>query len=180
MTGNIEGLYAIKSGQLKSFSEQELVDCDDLDSGCNGGLPDNAVKFIEKEGGLEFESDYPYTAHRDKCHYNSSLSRVQVSGVIDFKHGDEDGMAKWLTQNGPISIGINANAMQFYRGGISHPWKMLCSKNSLDHGVLIVGFGVSEYPKFNKTLPYWIVKNSWGPRWGEQGTDFLNATFCFN
>lgn len=93
VTGNIEGLYAIKSGQLKEFSEQELVDCDDLDAGCNGGLPDNAVKFIEKEGGLEFESDYPYTAHRSKsCQFNSSLSRVQVSGVIDFKKGDEDGI----------------------------------------------------------------------------------------
>lgn len=97
---NIEGLYAIQKGDLKTFSEQELVDCDDLDAGCNGGLPDNAVKFLEKEGGLEFESDYPYTAHKSSCRYNSSLSRVQLSGVIDFKKGDEDGMAKWLTVNG--------------------------------------------------------------------------------
>jgi len=170
VTGNIEGLHAIQSGQLKSFSEQELVDCDDLDAGCNGGLPDNAVKFIEKEGGLEFESDYPYTAHRSKaCNFNESLSRVRVAGVVDFKKGEEDSMAKWLISNGPISIGINANAMQFYRGGISHPWKALCRPSSLDHGVLIVGFGVAEYPAFNKTMPYWIIKNSWGPKWGEQG-----------
>ena len=61
--------------------------------------------------------------------------------------------------------------MQFYRGGISHPWKLLCraADKSLDHGVLIVGFGVDEFPIFKKTLPYWIVKNSWGPSWGEQG-----------
>lgn len=100
VTGNVEGLNAIQSGTLKSFSEQELVDCDDLDAGCNGGLPDNAYKFIEKEGGLELESDYPYTAHKNRCSFNSTLSRVKVSGVIDFKQGDEDGMAKWLTANG--------------------------------------------------------------------------------
>lgn len=110
---------------------------------------------------MELEQDYPYTAHKSKCHYNASLSRVQLSGVIDFKAGDEEGMAKWLAVNGPISIGINANAMQFYRGGISHPWKALCRPSSLDHGVLIVGFGVAEYPAFNKTMPYWIIKNSW-------------------
>lgn len=56
-----------------------------------------------------------------------------------------------------------------FLGGVSHPWKVLCRPGGIDHGVLIVGYGVSQYPKFNKTLPYWIVKNSWGTRWGEQG-----------
>lgn len=68
-----------------------------------------------------------------------------------------------------LNKGLNANAMQFYRGGISHPWRPLCMHSKIDHGVLIVGYGVAEYPVFNKTLPYWIVKNSWGHRWGEQG-----------
>lgn len=165
VTGNIEGLNAAKTGKLLSFSEQELLDCDTVDNACGGGLPDQAYKAIETIGGLELEDQYPYEAQKHKrCEFNQTLSKVGVSGAIDFKHGDEEGMAKWLSQNGPISIGINANAMQFYRGGVSHPWKALCNPNGLDHGVLIVGYGKAEYPKFKKTLPYWIVKNSWGPK----------------
>ena len=59
--------------------------------------------------------------------------------------------------------------LQFYWGGVAHPWKFLCNPESLDHGVLIVGFGVHHYPLFKKDMPYWIIKNSWGTGWGEQG-----------
>lgn len=165
VTGNIEGINAVKTGQLVSLSEQELLDCDTIDNGCGGGLPDQAYKALETIGGLESEDQYPYAGQKHKsCDFDATLSKVQVSGAVDFKQGDEVGMAKWLKENGPISIGINANAMQFYRGGVSHPWKALCNPNALDHGVLIVGLGVADYPKFKKSLPYWIVKNSWGPR----------------
>lgn len=169
VTGNIEGLYAVKTGELKEFSEQELLDCDTRDSACNGGLMDNAYKAIQDIGGLEYEGEYPYEGKKKQCHFNKTLSHITISGFVDLPKNNETAMQEWLIANGPISIGINANAMQFYRGGVSHPWKALCSKKNLDHGVLIVGYGVSDYPNFHKTLPYWIVKNSWGPRWGEQG-----------
>ncbi|CAH0728121.1 unnamed protein product, partial [Brenthis ino] len=168
VTGNVEGQWKIKTGDLVSLSEQELVDCDKLDDGCNGGLPDNAYRAIEQLGGLETENDYPYEGENDKCVFNKTLSKVQISGAVNITSNETD-MAKWLVKNGPISIGINANAMQFYVGGVSHPWKVLCSPNNLDHGVLIVGYGVKNYPLFHKHLPYWIVKNSWGKSWGEQG-----------
>ncbi|XP_049877759.1 uncharacterized protein LOC126374986 isoform X9 [Pectinophora gossypiella] len=168
VTGNIEGQWKKHTGKLVSLSEQELVDCDTLDHGCNGGLPDNAYRAIEQLGGLELESDYPYDGEDDKCAFNASLSRVQISGAVNISSNETD-MAKWLVENGPISIGINANAMQFYVGGISHPWRLLCNPTNLDHGVLIVGYGEKDYPLFNKKLPYWTVKNSWGKSWGEQG-----------
>ncbi|XP_066601468.1 uncharacterized protein [Prorops nasuta] len=168
VTGNVEGQYAIKHKQLVSLSEQELIDCDKLDAGCNGGLPDSAYRAIENLGGLELESDYPYEAENDKCHLNKNKLKVRVVSAVNIT-SNETKMAQWLVNNGPIAIGINANAMQFYVGGVSHPYKFLCSPKNLDHGVLIVGYGVKSYPLFNKTIPYWIIKNSWGPSWGEQG-----------
>lgn len=141
VTGNIEGQYAIKYGKLLSLSEQELVDCDKLDEGCNGGLPDSAYRSIESLGGLELESDYPYDGEVETCQFKKTKVKVQVSSAVNIT-SNETQMAQWLVENGPIAIGINANAMQFYMGGISHPPKFLCNPKNLDHGVLIVGYGV--------------------------------------
>lgn len=168
VTGNVEAQYAIKHEKLLSLSEQELIDCDTLDQGCNGGLPDNAYRSIEKLGGLETETDYSYDAKNEKCQFDKTKVKVSITSAVNIT-SNETQMAQWLVKNGPISIGINANAMQFYMGGVSHPLKFLCNPEDLDHGVLIVGFGIHTYPLFNRKLPYWTIKNSWGPRWGERG-----------
>lgn len=167
-TGNIEGQWALKKKKLISLSEQELVDCDKVDKGCDGGLPSNAYKEIIRLGGLETEKEYPYEAEDEKCEFKKSDVRAYINSSVSISQNETE-MAIWLVKHGPISIGINANAMQFYYGGISHPWKFLCSPDNLDHGVLIVGYGVHTYPLFNTTLPFWIIKNSWGADWGEQG-----------
>jgi len=52
--------------------------------------------------------------------------------------------------------------MQFYHKGILEPW--WCGKK-MNHGVLVVGYGHDH----KKKKDYWIVKNSWGPRWGDHG-----------
>jgi cathepsin F len=159
-TGNIEGQWFLKKGSLVSLSEQNLVDCDTVDQGCNGGLPSNAYQFITKQGGIDTEASYPYKAVGGKCAFSKSNIGATVSNWTALSQ-DETQLAAWLAANGPISIGINAMWMQFYMGGVSNP--LYCNPKSLDHGVLIVGYGTQG------TTDYWIIKNSWGATWGEQG-----------
>jgi KDEL-tailed cysteine endopeptidase len=67
-TVSVEGINQIKTRNLVSLSEQELIDCDTSDNrGCNGGLMDNAFEFIKKSGGITTESEYPYRAQNGTC-----------------------------------------------------------------------------------------------------------------
>ena len=173
-TGNIEGVHAVATGDLISLSEQELVDCDKTDQGCNGGLMDNAFEQIEKLGGLETEEDYSYKGKQSSCKLDKSKIAVEISGYHDVPVGDEVAMKAQLLETGPLAVALNAMWMQFYTGGVSHPWKHLCSPKMLDHGVLIVGYGVepadpNHVPLPRKEQPFWTIKNSWGPGWGEDG-----------
>jgi C1A family cysteine protease len=84
-TGSVEGADAIKSGSLKSFSEQQLVSCSTQNSGCNGGLMDYAFAYI-KNAPLELEASYPYTSGtgtRGSCSYSKSKGVGTVTGFSD-------------------------------------------------------------------------------------------------
>jgi len=169
-TGNVEGVYAKQTGELLELSEQELVDCDQVDQGCNGGLMDNAFAEIIRIGGLETEDDYAYDAHAEQCHFEESKAKVTINGFLDIGQ-DEDEIAEALMEHGPLAIALNAAWMQFYHGGVSHPLSYLCDPSGLDHGVLLVGFGVEEKTNWRHwhPRPFWKIKNSWGPNWGEDG-----------
>ncbi|XP_022984713.1 probable cysteine protease RD19D [Cucurbita maxima] len=174
--GAVEGANFIATGKLLSLSEQQLVDCDHTcdptdktacNNGCNGGLMTNAYKYLIQSGGLEEESSYPYTGHRGECNFQSHKIAVRVSNFTTIPI-DEDQIAAHLVHRGPLAVGLNAVFMQTYIGGVSCP--LICGKRFVNHGVLLVGYGDEGFSilRFRK-LPYWIIKNSWGERWGEQG-----------
>ncbi|TVU08619.1 hypothetical protein EJB05_42028, partial [Eragrostis curvula] len=158
----VEGINKIVTGSLISLSEQELIDCDKFqDQGCNGGLMDNAFRFMIKNGGIDTEADYSFTGHDGWCDTNRKNAKVvSIDSYEDVPINNERALQKAVAHQ-PVSVAIEASgrAFQLYHSGI---FDGTCG-TSLDHGVTAVGYG-SEDGK-----DYWIVKNSWGAKWGEAG-----------
>jgi C1A family cysteine protease len=160
--GNIEGQYAIKTGKIEDFSEQQLLDCDTVDQACNGGLMEDAYKYLETSGVMS-DKDYSYHGKKGKCAFDQKKVETKVIGY-KYSNKDEEEIKQNLFERGPLAIAMNASLLQFYFGGIFNPWfEWVCNPKGLNHGVLMVGYGVE------KNKEYWIVKNSWGSQWGEKG-----------
>ncbi|KAH6772698.1 Granulin repeat cysteine protease family protein [Perilla frutescens var. hirtella] len=160
--GAVEGVNRIVTGDMKVLSEQELVDCDTtFNQGCNGGLMDYAFEFIIKNGGIDTEEDYPYRAVDATCDVNRKNARVvSIDSYEDVPENDEQALKKAVA-NQPVSVAIEAGgrAFQLYQSGV---FTGHCGTD-LDHGVVAVGYGTKN------GKDYWIVRNSWGPNWGEEG-----------
>jgi len=162
-TGSIECDSAIKTGKLYSLSEQQLVDCSSAEGndGCNGGEMDDAFKYVMKEGGLCSETEYPYKGVDGTCKSSSCGTKYDpISSYTDVTKRDETALLD-AAAVGCVSVAIEANqfAFQYYSSGVLTGE---CG-TSLDHGVLVVGYGVLNGDD------YWKVKNSWGTDWGENG-----------
>ena len=180
-TGALEGAYAIKNGNLVSFSEQQLVDCDTLgnggrDHGCNGGLMDNAFNWISKNNGLCKEEEYPYVSGDTKMAGSCERSCKNVAGsdiqkFVDVESASDLAFATALAQQ-PVSVAIEADQREFqlYKSGV---FTGNCGTN-LDHGVLAVGYGVDAGNEYYK------VKNSWSTTWGEKGYIRLGRGTSYN
>jgi len=180
--GNVESQYAIKTKKMTQFAEQLLVDCSKgcsneppygvvCNQGCGGGWQWNAFEDIIYWGGVETESEYPYTGSEGSCRMDKTKIQSPIANYTCLTKNttvgaDEDVMASYLYTNGPISIALDADYVEGYTSGIiDPPTPADCQGTSLDHAVLIVGYGVDS----TSQLPFWIVKNSWGASWGENG-----------
>jgi cysteine peptidase B len=160
-TGGIEGQWFLAGNTLTSVSEQELVSCDTIDSGCNGGLMDNAFTWLlqTQNGSIVTEASYPYVSGDGivpACSLSGKQFGAQISSYNNVQLGD---MTAFVYANGPLSIAVYAEPWQSYVSGILTN----CPAEQIDHGVLIVGYDENNSP------PYWIIKNSWGASWGESG-----------
>jgi len=169
-TGSVEGAHALKTGNLVSLSEQNLMDCSTSygNQGCDGGLMDQAFQYIIANHGLDTEASYPYQGVDGTCGYKAANSGATISAYTDVTAGSESALATAVTQQ-PISVAIDAShaSFQLYTTGIYHDF--FCSATKLDHGVLAVGFGTDTSDSKN----YWIVKNSWGTTWGQEGFIYM-------
>jgi C1A family cysteine protease len=159
-TGAMEGAWSISKGELVSLSEQQLVDCSKSygNHGCNGGLMDDAFQYA-MDNGMCSESAYPYSAKGGDCQKCDTV--VEVSSCTDVTKNNQVAL-KEAVSRGPVSIAIEADtkAFQLYTSGVLTG--DACGTN-LDHGVLIAGYGDESGTE------YWLVKNSWGPSWGDGG-----------
>jgi len=147
------------------------------DDSCEGGLMDDAFQFVIDNKGICAEEDYPYKAKDEKCVKTcKSVSTITsfVDVAFDEKKPTDETALMAAVQLGPVSIAIEADqaVFQLYTGGVITKG---CG-TALDHGVLIVGYGTDN----TTSVDYWLVKNSWGAKWGEKGYVRIirNANMC--
>jgi cathepsin L len=167
-TGVVEGFHAIKTGQLVSFSEQQIVDCaSGAGQGCSGGWPYLAIQYAAQYG-LEQESTYPYTAENGQCQYNAGQATKANSGYSFVTNYNVDALKSAIATM-PVSVLVEAdqNVFQFYSSGVLGANDGCGS--TLDHAVLAVGYGSID------GQDAFYIKNSWGDSWGQAGYIYFST-----
>jgi C1A family cysteine protease len=179
-TGNIEGQWILNNGTSVSLSEQELVDCSTgclasdpelCNGGCGGGLPWLAYEDIMSWGGIGAEDAYPYSGEDGTCNREKTPVVAKISNWTAIPN-DLSKIEAYLAAHGPLSITLNANLLMSYTSGIITGDTSSCPGDESDHAVLLVGYGNDATSKTH----YWIVKNSWGTSWGEDGYFRIDAS----
>ncbi|XP_065219741.1 procathepsin L-like [Planococcus citri] len=164
----VEGLLSIRDKKLSpELSAQELLDCSKTvqeNYDCESGTVKKALNYI-KDNGISKETSYPFIGKDSKNCSNEHQDKI-AKGLdiqLDFATNNESQMKSYLFNNGPLLAVINDSpSFKDYKGGIYKDEE--CVKSGGEHNVLIVGFNETEQGE-----KYWIVKNSWGEEWGDNG-----------
>jgi cathepsin F len=171
-TEQIESVWALAGHPIVALAPQQIVDCDKTCEGCGGGFTQRAYEYVISAGGLEPETDYPYTGSNGQCTFKSADVAAKISSwrYVSNHAGDENStMLPFLYSTAPISVCVDAASWQFYSGGV-----LKTCGTAIDHCVQITGYLTYEND------PAWIVRNSWGTDWGLQGFIYVqrNTNTC--
>ena len=165
--GCLEAHSLVKYGSFDSLAEQQLVDCAQAydNHGCNGGLPSHAFEYVQAAGGISTETAYPYFAKDHNCTVDKSTYALTVEGgSVNITEGDEEELKSAIFGHGPVSIAFQVvDGFRDYSTGVYT--SDVCKNGTADvnHAVLAVGYGNED------GKDYWVVKNSWGAEWGDEG-----------
>ena len=157
----------IRAGYLTTsdkLSVQQMVSCDTVDLGCNGGNTETAYEYVNGAGGLMLEASYPYTSYFDISGTCSVTSSSEYAVTVDkyYTVGSEDDMVDYVLGNGPLSICAAASSWTSYKGGV-----VSSCDDEVDHCIQVTGVDTDQN--------YWIVRNSWGKSWGNDGYIYLET-----
>jgi cathepsin H len=166
--GCLESAHLIKYGSLATYSEQQLVDCAGAfeNHGCNGGLPSQAFEYVMYNGGLASETSYPYFGEDRNCTVSASDYIIDVdTGAVNITADDEEELKDAVYNYGPTSVCFEVvDDFSSYTSGVYTSTTCGNTQQDVNHAVLAVGYGTDS-----NGMKYWIVKNSWGTSWGDEG-----------
>jgi len=165
-TGAIESAYAISKGSLTPLSEQNLIDCSSSygNVGCDGGLQTASYRYVVANKGIDTEASYPYHARQGTCAYKPGNIGATITSFMTVASRNEQALTTAINRQ-PVAVSIDGSheSFQLYWWGVYYEPR--CSSVNLNRGALVVGYGTDD--KTNSD--YYIVKNSWGLNWGQQG-----------
>nr|BAN20733.1 cysteine-type endopeptidase [Riptortus pedestris] len=164
--GVIESMVAMKTGVLKTFSTQEIIDCARYGNmGCDGGDTCNLLQWlVDNDVGIQEEKEYPLLLKTGTCKLKQPTKGVHVASNFscDYLVGEENTLLALLAYHGPVAVAVNALTWQYYLGGVIQ-FHCEGGLESLNHAVQLVGYNLDGTP------PYYIARNSWGTSFGEKG-----------
>lgn len=193
--GALEAHIGLHDGNVVDLSVQQLIDCaTDGNNGCHGGVDVFAYKYMQRVG-VRTAQAYPYEAQEGECRVAEAAAEENVEGavhssesanttsgrqqrprvrrIVMLRSGNERLMRNAVGLVGPVSVSLDAGqrSFQFYAGGVYD--EPLCGRHPMDlnHGMLAIGYGhqMSDRRKKAKKLKYWLLKNTMGTSWGEEG-----------
>uniref|UniRef100_A0A8D2B1X4 Cathepsin H n=1 Tax=Sciurus vulgaris TaxID=55149 RepID=A0A8D2B1X4_SCIVU len=151
---------------VKNQAEQQLVDCAQNfnNHGCQGGLPSQAFEYILYNKGIMGEDTYPYLGKDSNCKFQPEKAIAFVKDVANITLNDEEAMVEAVALYNPVSFAFEVTEdFMLYKSGVYSSASCHKTPDKVNHAVLAVGYGEEN------GIPYWIVKNSWGSQWGNNG-----------